>query len=63
MGGGWLLNPKDGWTYRFQRDEKSWLQDPFAFVDRGRAMPDGSPVLLKPANTCEEERQRECGRS
>ena len=44
---GWLRNPKDGWTYRFQRDEKSWLQDPFVFVDKGRAMPDGSPALLK----------------
>ena len=47
MGDGWLGNPKDGWTYRFQRDEKSWLQDPFVFVDKGRAMPDGSPALLK----------------
>ena len=47
MGGGWLQNPKDGWTYRFQRDEKSWLQDPFVFVDKGHAMPDGSPALLK----------------
>ena len=47
MGEGWLRNPKDGWTYRFQRDEKSWLQDPFVFVDKGRAMPDGSPALLK----------------
>ena len=47
MGDGWLRNPKDGWTYRFQRDEKSWLRDPFVFVDKGRAMPDGSPALLK----------------
>ena len=47
MGDGWLWNPKDGWTYRFQRDEKSWLQDPFVLVDKGRAMPDGSPALLK----------------
>ena len=47
MGEGWLRNPKDGWTYRFQRDEKSWLQDPFVFVDKGRAMTDGSPALLK----------------
>ena len=47
MGDGWLRNPKDGWTYRFQRDEKSWGRDPFVFVDKGRAMPDGSPALLK----------------
>ena len=44
---GWLRNPDDGWTYRFQRDEKSWLQDPRVFVDKGREMPDGSPALLK----------------
>lgn len=47
MGEGWLRNPKDGWTYRFQRDEKSWSVDPRVFVDKGRAMPDGSPALLK----------------
>ena len=47
MGDGWLWNPKDGWTYRFQRYEKSWLQDSFVLVDKGRAMPDGSPALLK----------------
>lgn len=47
MGGGWLRNPKDGWTYRFQRDVKSWSVDPRVFVDKGRAMPDGSPALLK----------------
>ena len=28
MGDGWLRNPADGWTYRFHRDEKSWLRDP-----------------------------------
>lgn len=42
-----MRNPKDGWTYRFQRDEKSWLQDPFVFMDKGRAMTDGSHALLK----------------
>ena len=47
MGDGWLRNPKDGWTYRFQRDEKSWSRDPFVFVDKGRAMPNRSPALLK----------------
>jgi hypothetical protein len=44
---GWLLNPKDGWTYRFHRDERSWVQDPMVFVDKGRGMRDGSPALLK----------------
>ena len=46
VGDGWLRNPKDGWTYRFQLDEKSWSLDPRVFVDKGRAMPDGSPALL-----------------
>ena len=44
MGDGWLRNPQDGWTYRFQRDEKSWSVDPRAFVDKGLAMTDGSPA-------------------
>ena len=47
MGDGWLRNPEDGWTYRFDRDEKAWAKDPRVFVDMGRAMPDGSPALLK----------------
>ena len=47
MGDGWLKNPSDGWTYRFHRDDKSWLRDPKVFVDMGREMPDGSPALLK----------------
>ena len=47
MGGGWLRNPEDGWTYRFDRDEKAWAKDPRVFVDMGRPMLDGSPALLK----------------
>jgi hypothetical protein len=35
------------WTYRFHRDERSWVRDPKVFVDMGRPMPDGSPALLK----------------
>ena len=50
MGEGWLRNPEDGWTYRFQRDERSWSLDPRVFVDKGRAMTDGSPALLKTRN-------------
>ena len=44
---GWLLDRDRCWAYRFHRDEKSWLRDPMVFVDMGRAMPDGSPALLK----------------
>ena len=29
------------------RDEKSWGLHPRVFVGKGRAMPDGSPALLK----------------
>ena len=47
MAEGWLMNPSDRWTYRFHRDEKSWVRDQKVFVDMGRPMPDGSPALLK----------------
>ena len=47
MGGGWLSDPEATWTYRFHRDDKSWLRDPKVFVDMGRPMSDGSPALLK----------------
>ena len=47
MPDGWLTNPETQWTHRFHRDDKSWLQDPRLFVDMGKAMPDGSPALLK----------------
>ena len=63
VGDGWLRNPQDGWTYRFQRDEKSWSLDPRVFVDQGRAMPDGSPALLKTRKHLEGKEQRVCGRT
>jgi len=44
---GWLLDCDQHWAYRFHCDEKSWSRDPMVFVDMGRAMPDGSPALLK----------------
>lgn len=44
---GWLTDGEGYWTLRFHRDEKSWLQDPRIFIDKGRAMPDGSAALLK----------------
>ena len=56
MGDGWLRNPDDVWTYRFQREEKSWSLDPRVFVDKGRAMPDGSPALLKTRKHLRRER-------
>mgnify|MGYP003329811358 FL=1 len=44
---GWLRHPRGRWTYRFHRDENSWLQYPFVFIDKGRAMPGNAPALLK----------------
>ena len=43
-------------TYLLQRDEKSWSLDPRVFVDKGRAMPDGSPALLKTRKHLRRER-------
>ena len=47
MGDGWLSDPETTWTYRFHRDDRSWLRDPKVFVDMGRPMSGGSPSLLK----------------
>ena len=44
---GWLIDPNKHWSLRFHRDQKSWRNDLFVFLDKGRAMPDGSPALLK----------------
>ncbi len=32
---------------RFHRDHKSWTKYPYMFLDKGMAMKDGSPALLK----------------
>ena len=42
---GWLIDSDNRWVWRFHRDETSWLRDPKVFIDRGRAMPDGPPLL------------------
>ena len=44
---GWLMAPDRKWSMRFHRDQKSWVRFPFVFMDKGRAMPDGSAALLK----------------
>ena len=41
----WLIDSGNRWVWRFHRDETSWLRDPKVFIDRGRAMPDGPPLL------------------
>ena len=62
MADGWLRNPQNRWTYRFQRDEKAWAQDPRVFVDMGRPMTDGSPALLKTRKHLRREKAEEMWR-
>ena len=42
---GWLIDGDDRWIWRFWRDESAWVRDPKVFLDRGRQMPDGPPLL------------------
>ena len=44
---GWLVDPGTKWVWRFHRDNKAWVRDPTVFMDRGMAMPNGQPPLLK----------------
>tara|TARA_Y200000002_G_scaffold381891_1_gene397191 strand:+ start:210 stop:494 length:285 start_codon:yes stop_codon:yes gene_type:complete len=45
MRDGWLIDRDGCWIWRFHRDEKAWIRDPKVFIDRGRRMPDGPPLL------------------
>ena len=42
---GWLIDADNHWIWRFHCDEKAWIRDPKVFMDRGRLMPDGPPLL------------------
>ena len=42
---GWLIDADNHWIWRFHRDEKAWIRDPKVFMDRGRLMPGGPPLL------------------
>ena len=44
---GWLIDSNHHWSVRFHRDQKSWVREPYVFVDHGRGMPNGEPALLK----------------
>ena len=44
---GWLVDPGTNWVWRFYPDDKAWVRDPKVFMDRGMAMPNGEPPLLK----------------
>ena len=42
---GWLIDSDDCWIWRFWRDESAWVRDPKIFIDRGRLLPEGPPLL------------------
>ena len=42
---GWLINANDHWIWRFHRDNSAWVKDTKVFIDRGRQMTDGPPLL------------------
>ncbi|MGC6483648.1 MAG: DUF1651 domain-containing protein [Synechococcus sp.] len=42
---GWLIDANDHWVWRFHRDNSAWVRDPKVFIDRGRQMPKGPPLL------------------
>ena len=42
---GWLIDRDDCWIWRFWRDESAWVRDPKVFIDRGRVLPEGPPLL------------------
>ncbi len=42
---GWLIDASDYWLSRFHRDNSAWVKDPKVFIDRGRQMPEGPPLL------------------
>ena len=42
---GGLIDANDHWVWRFHRDNSAWVRDPKVFIDRGRQMPEGPPLL------------------
>ena len=42
---GWLKDANDHWVWRFHRDDSPWVREPKVFIDRGRQMPEGPPLL------------------
>ena len=45
MAEGWLIDGESTWVWRFHRDDKSWVRDKKVFMDRGRQMLKGIPLL------------------
>ena len=42
---GWIKEVNGEWILRFMYDWDSWDQNPKVFIDRGRLMPNGIPLL------------------
>ena len=45
MAEGWLIDSSDNLIWGFHRDNSAWVRDPKVFIDRGRQMPNGPPLL------------------
>ena len=45
MGEGWMIDRDGYWIWRFRHDQKAWINEPKVFIDRGRRMPEGPPLL------------------
>ena len=42
---GWLVHQHKRWSYRFLRDQESWVENPYIYVDKGDTS--FKPPLLK----------------
>lgn len=42
---GWLIDRDNHWIWRFWLDDGGLVKDPWVFLDRGRKMPEGPPLL------------------
>jgi len=58
MAEGWLIDGESTWVWRFHRDDKSWVRDKKVFMDRGRQMPNGIPLLKERRYVREDEAKR-----
>ena len=40
-----MINRDCYWIWRFRHDQKAWINEPKVYIDRGRRMPEGPPLL------------------
>ena len=45
MGEDWMIDRDGYWIWLFRHDQKSWINEPKVYIDRGRRMPEGPPLL------------------